>query len=232
MTDKRALPRQLARESLEKGDATGWFEELYNQAAGNESVVPWADMTVNPHFAAWLASRAVASARKQALVIGCGLGDDAEALALLGFQVVAFDVSPTAIAWCRRRFPQSAVQYVIGDLLALSDDWAGRFAFVLEVYTLQVLPASLRRQACEQMARVVAADGTLLVIARGREPTDDAGSMPWPLTRAELKVFGDCGLSEVRFEDYFDHEDPPVRRFRAEYRRPAPGMPAPDVSGR
>ncbi|MCC5670705.1 class I SAM-dependent methyltransferase [Nostoc sp. CHAB 5784] len=40
---------------------------------------------------------------QKALVIGCGLGDDAEAIASLGFEVTAFDISPTAIAWCQER---------------------------------------------------------------------------------------------------------------------------------
>lgn len=40
-----------------------------------------------------------------AVVVGCGLGDDAEALAAAGFAVTAFDVSGSAIAWAKERFP-------------------------------------------------------------------------------------------------------------------------------
>jgi hypothetical protein len=43
--------------------------------------------------------------------------------------------------------------------------------------------------------------------------------MPWPLVREELKEFEAYGLREFLFEEYMDKEDPPVRRFRAEYRR-------------
>jgi hypothetical protein len=43
--------------------------------------------------------------------------------------------------------------------------------------------------------------------------------MPWPLIREELDGFKSQGLKEVSFEEYLDKEDPPVRRFRAEYRR-------------
>jgi hypothetical protein len=43
--------------------------------------------------------------------------------------------------------------------------------------------------------------------------------MPWPLTRDELAAARSLGLCEVLFEDYMDNEDPPVRRFRACYRR-------------
>lgn len=44
--------------------------------------------------------------------------------------------------------------------------------------------------------------------------------MPWPLTRSELTHRPDCGLEQATFEDYIDDEDPPVRRFRVEYRKP------------
>jgi hypothetical protein len=67
----------------------------------------------------------------------------------------------------------------------------------------------------DQLAELVAPGGTLLVICRGREPDDDPGAMPWPLTRAELARFVDRGLREIRFEDYVDREG--TRRFRVEY---------------
>jgi SAM-dependent methyltransferase len=221
MATQRGKARQLAHDFLARGDATGWFEALYADASGNEQNVPWADMTVNPGFASWLARKPLQGRGARALVVGCGLGDDAEELARLGFEVVAFDVSATAIAWCRQRFPASAVHYCAADLFTSPAAWAGRFDFVLEAYTLQVLPAALRPRAMTAIAAYLAPEGTLLVIARGREPTDDPGQMPWPLTREELKHFAACGLSEVSFEDYFDYEQPPVRRFRAEFRRPA-----------
>ena len=60
----------------------------------------------------------------------------------------------------------------------------------------------------------------LLVIARGRDPEEEAGHVPWRLTRAELAVFLSAGLQEISFEDYLDPHDPGVRKFRATYRRP------------
>ena len=53
-----------------------------------------------------------------ALVVGCGLGDDAEFIAGLGFSVVAFDISASAIAAAQQRFPQSTVRYRVADLMA------------------------------------------------------------------------------------------------------------------
>jgi len=43
--------------------------------------------------------------------------------------------------------------------------------------------------------------------------------MPWPLTHAEMDHFVRLGLRQVDFADFQDEETPPVRRFRAEYRR-------------
>lgn len=147
------------------------------------------------------------------------MGDDAEALAALGYRVTAFDVSSSAIDWCRRRFGNSSVDYCVADLLKLPVAWRATFDFVLEIYTLQVLPLELRGAAAAEMARCVAPGGTLLLIARGREPREERGTMPWPLERDELAYFSQCGLEVTSFEDFFDDEDPPVRRFRVEYRR-------------
>src|SRR6185295_16447201 len=97
---------------------------------------------------------------------GCGLGDDAEELSRRGFLVTAFYVSPTAIDWCRARFPATTVHYAVHDLLAAECVWACDFDFVLESYTLQVLPPEVRGEALAHVARFVAPGGELLVIAR------------------------------------------------------------------
>lgn len=74
-----------------------------------------------------------------------------------------------------------------------------------------------------RVADFVTPGGMLLVVTRGRESGDDEGAMPWPLTRGELAVFTDVGLTALEFEDYIDDESPPVRRFRVTYaRRDAP----------
>jgi SAM-dependent methyltransferase len=111
------------------------------------------------------------------------------------------------------------VSYAEADLLLPPVEWAQAFDFVLESYTLQVLPPDFRDEAMRRAADFVAPGGVLLVVTRGREPGDDEGTMPWPLTRDELAVFMDSGLDELDFEDYVDDESPPVRRFRVTYAR-------------
>ena len=217
----RSRARALCDEYARRGDPTGWFEALYREAAGDETSIPWADRVPNPHLLAWHAGTGHDLRGKRCLKIGCGLGDDAEYLAAAGGEVVAFDISETAIAWCRRRHPASRVRYVAADLLEPPREWSRGFDFVLESYTLQALPEAIRRRALERVAGFVATDGVLLVICRGRDPGDPPGELPWPLTRREVEALASLGLRERLFEDFRDDEEPPVRRFRACYVRDA-----------
>lgn len=147
--------------------------------------------------------------------IGCGLGDDVEELCQRGFKVVGFDISASAIAWCRDRFPESPAEYLVADVLNPPASWTQAFDFVLEAYTLQVLPPLLRQNAIAQIANFVAPGGQLLVICRGRESQEVANQIPYPLMVEEVMTFVEKGLSLEQLEDYIDQESPPIRRFRA-----------------
>jgi SAM-dependent methyltransferase len=214
----RTNAQSLAKTYLAKGDPTGWFDALYSQAQGDEARIPWADLKPNPNLLGWLDREP--RGWNRALTVGCGLGDDAEELARRGSQVTAFDISKTAIDWCGRRFPKSPVDYRVADLLHPPLEWRRAFDFVFECYTLQVLRPALRRFAVTRLAEFVAPGGTLLAICRGRGENEPEGDMPWPLTKLELqRLMSGSGLREVDFEDYYDQETPPARRFRVQYVR-------------
>ena len=206
--------KPLQEKHWSEGNATGWFEPAYAMANGDRTAIPWAGKGINPHLVEWAERTALSGAGQSALVIGCGLGDDAEYLAGRGFAVTAFDISPTAVAWCRERFPASTVQYEVADLFAHGLSPAD---FVLEAHTLQALPRPLRAQAVAAVATM--ARQRLLVICRGCDAPEANEEIPWPLTPRELAGFGTAGLSQVAFEDFYDQKDPPTRRFRVEYRR-------------
>lgn len=216
MASARERIRQLARESIARGDLTGWFETIYAEAGGDTSGISWADLEPNPHLVEWIALQSEPLSGRKALVVGCGLGDDAEALAGIGMHVTAFDISQTAVDWCKRRFPNSAVEYLKADVLSLPGHWAGTFDLVVEIYTLQVLVPELREQAMQSIARCVAQDGRLLLVCRGCDDSDSAGEFPWPLTKAELDAFIRMGIREQSFEDFIDGD---TRRFRIVYQR-------------
>jgi SAM-dependent methyltransferase len=195
---------QLATEAIQQGDPSACFETLYAQAKGDTTQIPWAKMTPHPMLQTWLKSHDVSGEGKKALVIGCGLGDDAELLAQLGFSVRAFDLSATAIAWCCERFPHSTVNYQVADLFALDSAWQRSFDLVIESRTIQALPLTLRREAIALIAQLVAVEGTLLVITRVRETEELPPGPPWALSESELHQFQELGLIEVQrlpFED-------------------------------
>lgn len=219
MNEERVYAKSLAKQYNDAGEPTQWFEVLYSQAKDGKAVIPWADLKPNPNLVQWLNKNQVQGQGKTALKVGCGLGDDVEELCRRGFNVIGFDISPSAIEWCCNRFPNSTAQYVVADVLNPPSTWSQSFDFVLESYTLQVLPPSLRQDAIHQIANFVAPGGQLLVICRGRDDKDAPGQMPDPLIRNELMQFVDLGLVLINFEDYFDEESPPVRRFRAEFKR-------------
>src|SRR5260370_3867198 len=184
----------MAAESIAAGDPTGWFEQLYAAAAAGQTAVPWDRGEPSRYLTQWAASRALRAAGQRAVVVGCGLGDDAEFIAGLGFQTVAFDISPTAIATARGRFPASAVWYQTADLLNPPADWRQAFDLVVESLTLQALPDPPRRDAIARLGDLVAPGGTLIVMARAGEPGHTVGGPPWALSRAEIDALADDRL--------------------------------------
>jgi 2-polyprenyl-3-methyl-5-hydroxy-6-metoxy-1,4-benzoquinol methylase len=219
MADRKRA-NELAAEYARKGDPMGWFEVLYKESEEGKSIVPWADRGPNSGLVAFWRASPQATAGKSALVIASGLGDDAEQLAAWGFTTMAFDISETAIRTARKRFPQSAVNYRVADLFQPPAEWQWKFDFVFEANTVQALPVQIRSQAIQNIAAFVRPGGKLLTIVRGREENESLGELPWPLSRAEMSEFVRAGLMEESFEEYFDNEDLPARRFRVLYTRP------------
>ena len=217
-----AEPGRLVARALAAGDPTGWFEPLYAAAEEGAAVVPWDRGAPHWLLTAWAGRRALNGDGRRALVVGCGLGADAEYIAGRGFAVLAFDISASAIRAARRRFPGSAVDYQVADLLAPPAGWREAFDLVVESQTVQALPDPPRRDAIASIGRMVAPGGTLVVIALARADGEEAGPWPpWPITRAEIESFTATGLAQVTIEEVADPgQEPPGRRWLAEFRRP------------
>jgi ubiquinone/menaquinone biosynthesis C-methylase UbiE len=147
------------------------------------------------------------------VVVGCGLGHDAEFVAGLGFDVVGFDISPAAISTARERYPDSPVRYVVADLLDLPEDWTRAFDLVVEIHSVQALPPALRERAASAVTNLVADGGTLVVVAAARDDSGPVSGPPWLLTGADMNLFG-AGSDTVRLERRSD-------RWLAEFRRHA-----------
>jgi len=201
MTGDFAAKRRRAHEATDliraaaeaRGEPLAWFDEVYRQAGGDPAMVPWADEETHPGLAEWIA-RSGTIHEGCALDVGCGLGDNAEALCAAGYDVTAFDLSPTAVNWARRRFPDSAVNYTVASLLDLPDEWLGKFDLVHETYTLQALKPAERTAVFAAVAGLIAPGGTLLVIGRVRDEGAVVAGPPWPLTREEFMRFANLGM--------------------------------------
>jgi SAM-dependent methyltransferase len=224
VTEAEQNAARLAHESIAAGDPTGWFERLYAAAAAGNTSVPWDRHAPSPLLVQWATESGLQAApgpaTPTALVVGCGLGDDAEFVSRLGFRTVAFDISPSAIQAARKRFPQSNVAYNVADLMAPPPDWHQAYALVVESMTLQALPESSRPAAIAGLSPLVAPGGRLIVFARGREPGSDDDGPPWSLTRAEIDSIGSGELAAVQVDEIRDGSSTAAWRWRAEFRRP------------
>ncbi|MEU8395633.1 class I SAM-dependent methyltransferase [Nonomuraea sp. NPDC048892] len=242
--DAEADAIRLAGESLAAGDATGWFERLYAESATGDAIVPWDSRSPHHLLTEWGDQQFAApgggvgrsperaapdvgaedspgpaeGSRGRALVVGAGLGDDAEYVAGLGFQTEAFDVSESAVQLARKRFPGSQVRYQVADLLDPPKEWHRAFDLVVEVMTVQSLPESLHGRAITGVAGFVRPGGTLLVIAMGRDEDAPVFPPPWPLTPSEITAFAAEGLKAAKIEDLRGGER---HRWRAVFHRPA-----------
>ena len=156
---------RLARQHLRQDRPTEWFEALYREARAGEAQIPWSRDEPHPLLVDWAQRHRLRGEGSRAMVVGFGQGHDAEFLAQLGFKTTAFEISLTALAMAKERFPATAVDYEPGDLLQLRSTWLGAFDFVFECMTVQSLPRSLRSAALAGVRSVVAPAGQLLLIA-------------------------------------------------------------------
>ena len=175
------------------------FEAIYAGAEAGGAKPPWDYGAPRPQLVEWAEERNLAGGGREALVVGCGYGADAEFLSLLGFRTTAFDFASTAIATARRTYPGSEVTYLVADVFDLPREWKGRFDLVVESLTVQSMPPEQHTVAAQNIAALLAPEGTLLVLATTRDERTEVKGPPWPLTRAELEGFahGDVILHRV-----------------------------------
>ena len=205
---------RLANAAISDNQPTRWFDELYSAGERGEVSMPWDRGQPNGLISEW--GDRHEGAGRRALVIGSGLGRDAEYLATRGYAVTAIDVAPTAIRTARERHPDSTVRYRVADLLNAPQDLVGAFDLVVESYTVQALPPTVRATATTAVTAMVAPGGTLLVIATALPEGEALDGPPWKMSRADIDAFD---LDPVLVEEL--DSDSGWRHWRAEFHRPA-----------
>ncbi|MEE2758901.1 MAG: class I SAM-dependent methyltransferase [Candidatus Thermoplasmatota archaeon] len=208
---------KLSEAAEADGEPLRWFEELYSSANRNSQQIPWARMEPHPKMVEWIAGQP--DVQGKALVIGCGLGDDAEWLSAVGFEVTAFDISGSSIEWCKERFPSTDVDYVVADLLNPPEAWLGAFDLVVEIHILQAIPEEIRDLAAKQIPVLLNGGGFLLCIGRlSGFQTPIESPPPWPLSRTWLESRFAI-LNPTGFNHFVYDESPSVDRYLASWMR-------------
>lgn len=215
---KTVLGKFVTKETVD--GVSDWFEPLYAEADGDTARVPWALPGAVPYLTDWLKKNEIDGSGRAAVVVGCGLGDDAEALAASGFDVTAFDVSQSAIAWAQKRFPDSAVNYVVADLFQLPESWLGSFDLVFDFRTIQALPIDVRQQVIEDIASLVKPGGMALIMTYIRPDNQPCDGPPWSLSLSELSHFETVGLQTEHKETFRNKDSRFPGRIQVQYRAP------------
>ena len=211
---------KMVKTYQENNDPTGWFDSIYKSANGDHTKVFWADLEPSPYLVSWLEKNPIDKPSKRACVIGCGVGDDAEALSEFGFEVTAFDISVTAIELCKNRYKDTKVNYVVADLFDYPKEWFEKFNVVYECNTIQVLPGDYRIKARIAMSSLICKDGYILVSCRSRNESEKENAIPLPLTKGEMDEFVNSDkLKEISFLAYDDEQIPSVPHFFGIYQR-------------
>jgi 2-polyprenyl-3-methyl-5-hydroxy-6-metoxy-1,4-benzoquinol methylase len=211
---------KMVKTYQENNDPTGWFDSIYKSANGDHTKVFWADLEPSPYLVSWLEKNPIDKPSKRACVIGCGVGDDAEALSKFGFEVTAFDISVTAIELCKNRYKDTKVNYVVADLFDYPKEWFESFDVVYECNTIQVLPGDYRIKARIAMSSLICKDGYILVSCRSRNESEKENAIPLPLTKGEMDEFVNSDkLKEISFLAYDDTQEPSVPHFFGIYQR-------------
>ena len=189
-----------------------WFDQLYGMANRDPAIIPWAKMTPNQIMMNWVEENCSLG---NALVIGCGLGDDAVGLENIGFNVTAFDISEHCVDWCKERFPNSKVEWVVADILDPKQEWYGNFDLIVEIHILQAIPdGGIREKAAEQMPKLLADDGKMLCIGRLDDGRQTIQPPPWPLKQTWLND-SFAMLESLEFTPFRNDDSLDVLRYYA-----------------
>jgi 2-polyprenyl-3-methyl-5-hydroxy-6-metoxy-1,4-benzoquinol methylase/predicted kinase len=201
---------------------------------------PW-DHAYRDDLPPWDAGRAQAALLQLAeradafhgrvLDAGCGTGDNALAVAALGFEVWGVDVAPTAVEIARRKAADRALPVTFDVEDALHLHRLGQcFDTVLDSGLFHTFDDDERRRYVASLGTVMALDGTVHVLCFSDAAAGGGG--PRRVSRAEIcAAFADgwqvVDIRATRYQTRFNNEGVPA--WLATIRRVHPAPPERDV---
>lgn len=165
------------------GDAPGW-DAVYQDARPQD--LPWFSPTIDADVEAALGRLAVAPAHGPLLDLGTGPGTFAIEMARRGFDVVAADISPSAIRMAQRRAGALSrkIEWVAADLFDCA--WPNRFQLIHDRGAYHTLDAPGRVRYAGLVATWLRPGGHLILKTFHEDEPGDWG--PNRIGRRELEA--------------------------------------------
>lgn len=139
------------------------YDDRYGQVHGQN--LRWFSDTPSPIVGTTMAAFGISTASR-ILELGCGEGRDAKYLLSQGFELLATDISPRAIEFCRRDYPDGAAHFQVLDCVNGKLDES--FDFIYAVAVVHMLVENGDRDGFYRFIRDhLKDDGTALVCTMG-----------------------------------------------------------------
>ena len=139
------------------------YDDRYKQI--HEQNLQWSSETPSKIVAETIQS-ALLSTNSKILEIGCGEGRDAYPLLAEGFDVLATDISPEAVSYCKKKFPDFVQHFQVVDCVTEKLD--KRFDFIYAIAVIHMLVADNDRNAFYRFIREhLSANGIALICTMG-----------------------------------------------------------------
>ena len=139
------------------------YEDRYKTA--HEKGVSWAQMKNTP-IVMDIISRYHLHPEHSLLEIGCGEGRDSSIVLENGFNLMATDISPEAINYCKKKMPDFESKFMVLD--CLSSDLDMKFDFIYSIAVIHMLVLDEDRNGFYQFIHShLKSDGIALICSMG-----------------------------------------------------------------